>query len=95
MHLTIFKSRHLPVDIESQLLSQHESEIRDLLPVLGPLFGLGAAMFTVWNHLIDPAHASTTLPVRAGFVLPGAAAYWPTGLCRTLITPDVKLSRTT
>lgn len=69
--------RSLPEQAERELRVQHDLEIRQLLPVLGPLFGLGVILFNVWDHLIDPEHAWYALAVRVSFVLAGAVAYLP------------------
>jgi diguanylate cyclase (GGDEF)-like protein len=80
MKLAVFAQRPLPPEAEERLLSQHESELEELLPVLGPLFGIGVILFFSWDYLIDPRHAMLTLAVRVAFVLPGMAAYISTRL---------------
>lgn len=70
--------RALPDDDERELSAQHDANILQILPLLGPLFGLCIILFAVWDFLIDPLHAPTTLAVRAIFVLIGALAYLPT-----------------
>lgn len=72
--------RSLPESAERELSAQHQLEIRQLLPVLGPAFGLVVILFNVWDHLIDPEHAWSALLVRSSLVLVGAIAYWPTRL---------------
>lgn len=66
--------------IERELVEQHGAEIRQLLPLLGPLAGLGVILFSLWDYLIDPANAWTTSTVRIMFVLVGSIAYVPTRL---------------
>ncbi|MBI1891525.1 MAG: GGDEF domain-containing protein [Burkholderiales bacterium] len=70
----------LTPELEAQLVSQHEAEIGELLPVLGPLFGFGVIAFSIWDYLIDPAHAPLAFFLRAAFVGVGGLAYWPTKL---------------
>lgn len=70
----------LPEQAERELSAQHDSEIRQLLPALGPLFGVGVLAFGAWDYLIDPAHAWTAFGVRVIFVLMGSIAYLPTRL---------------
>lgn len=65
---------------ECELCSQHEAAIAELLPLIGPLFGIGVILFNVWDRLIDPAHALTSLTVRFTLVLIGAAAYFSSGI---------------
>lgn len=72
--------RALPEQAERELTAQHSAEIRQLLPVLGPLFGLGVILFSAWDHVIDPKHAGIALAVRVALVLIGSAAYLPTRL---------------
>lgn len=72
--------RSLPAELESELLAQHEQDVEKLLPVLGPLFGLGVMLFSAWDYVIDPYQAPSTILIRLGFVLLGALAYVPTRL---------------
>lgn len=80
MKFPIFKQALISDDLESQLIRQHESEIGELLPLLGPLFGLGVLLFTVWDYWIDAALAPYTFLTRFILVLIGSTAYWPTRL---------------
>lgn len=80
MSFKFSKLRPLPEPDECELLAQHESEIRQLLPVLGPLFGWGVILFGLWDYWIDPAHALTTVSVRIILVFIGSVAYLPTEL---------------
>ncbi len=70
----------MPDSVERELVDQHDSEIQQLLPMLGPLAGLGVILFSIWDYFIDPANALTTTVVRVLFVLIGSAAYFPTRL---------------
>lgn len=74
--------RHDPVSAEAdeQLVRQHEAEIGELLPLLGPLFGFGVIAFSIWDYLIDPLQAHLTFATRVALVLLGAVAYWPNRL---------------
>ncbi|MBI3283850.1 MAG: GGDEF domain-containing protein [Burkholderiales bacterium] len=72
--------RPLPPAAERELSAQHDAEIRQLLPILGPLFGLAVILFNVWDHLIAPQQAWGTLAVRLGLVGVGSLAYLPTRL---------------
>jgi diguanylate cyclase (GGDEF)-like protein len=67
--------RALPAGADAALLEQHERDMRALLPLLGPLFGLAVLGFSAWDWLIDPARAPQTLLLRAALVGAGAIAY--------------------
>lgn len=54
--------------------------LEQLTPVLGPVFGVAVVMFAVWDYMITPAAASTTLLVRLLLVLAGAPAYFRTSI---------------
>lgn len=75
MMLPIFAQRPLSPEAERELLAQHESELGELLPVLGPVFGIGVILFSSWDYLIDIRHAGAAMAARAFFVLLGIAAY--------------------
>lgn len=75
-----------PESAERELSAQHQLEIQQLLPLLGPAFGLVVILFNVWDHLIDPERAWSALAVRVALVLVGAIAYWPTRLSWNPIT---------
>ncbi|HEY8025753.1 MAG TPA: GGDEF domain-containing protein [Burkholderiaceae bacterium] len=60
--------------------ARHEEEMRRLLPVLGPLFGIAVVSFGIWDFLIDATHAELTFVLRIALVLIGAPAYFTTGL---------------
>lgn len=75
-----FSLQSLAKEDEAALIEQHGSEIRILLPVLGPLFGLAVLLFGIWDYLIDPHQALATLAVRVLFVLAGSIAYRQTRL---------------
>lgn len=72
--------RALPEQANRELNAQHTREIQQLLPVLGPLFGLVVILFNIWDHMIDPNHAWDTLGIRVLLVLLGSIAYFPTPL---------------
>jgi len=72
--------RALPEPAERELILQHEADVERLLPLLGPLFGLAVVLFSVWDYMIDPAHAPAALLARAALVLLGAPAYFSTKL---------------
>lgn len=81
--MTLFNSpslKSLPTTEECELTHQHNLEIQQLLPLLGPIFGLAIIMFHVWDYLIDPSQAWLALTVRLGLVCLGAIAYFPTPL---------------
>jgi diguanylate cyclase (GGDEF)-like protein len=73
----------LPEQDERELITQYSAEVNKLLPVLGPLFGMGVLLFGIWDYLIDPQHALTALLVRVALVIAGSLAYLPTRLCWT------------
>jgi diguanylate cyclase (GGDEF)-like protein len=75
--LNLFNSHPLPGQLERELIAEHEAEIGDLLPMLGPLFGLGVILFSVWDFLIDSLHAPAALVLRIALVLLGSVAYGP------------------
>lgn len=72
--------RPLPKQAEHELEARHDSEVRQLLPMLGPLFGLVVILFTPWDYLIDPLQVWSALAVRVTLVLLGSIAYLPTRL---------------
>ena len=49
--------------------------LSDLLPVLGPVFGMAVILFTAWDYWIAPERAWTTAMLRLSFVLVGALGY--------------------
>lgn len=69
--------RLLPAQMERELALRQEAELQQLLPVLGPVFGLVIILFAGWDYLVDPAHASLTLGVRLACVVIGTLAYVP------------------
>lgn len=73
----IFKFRCLPPSLERELVDRNESEIRELLPVLGPLLGVGVLLFSIWDFFIDPANALHAFVARLAFVMIGMAACKP------------------
>jgi len=72
--------RQLSTEDEAELVAQHDADIQQMLPLLGPLFGLGVILFNLWDYWVDPAHALTALAVRVGLVLAGSIAYQHTRL---------------
>ena len=70
---------------EAELVAQHGAEIKRILPLLGPFFGFGVILFSLWDHWIDPAQALATFGVRVGLVLVGSLAYLPTRLPWTAV----------
>lgn len=79
--LGLHRLRALPQPAERAMHAQHDAELEQMLPVLGPLFGLGMVLFSVWDLLLDPHLARYTLALRALAVLAGSAAYFPNALC--------------
>jgi diguanylate cyclase (GGDEF)-like protein len=79
------KSATLSIEAEREMVTQHDAEIMQLLPILGPLFGLVVVLFNAWDHLIDPDQAGLTLAVRISVVLVGAMAYFRTRLPWTAV----------
>jgi diguanylate cyclase (GGDEF)-like protein len=77
MNLSIFKLQQLKPDIEAQMLRQNEAQMGELLPTLGPLFGIVVILFSIWDYTIDAEHAPLTLAVRLLLVLAGSIAYRP------------------
>lgn len=75
-----FNLRALPKPAEIELTARHDAEILQLLPALGPLFGLCILAFSAWDFLIDPAHAVAALAARSWLVLAGSLAYVTTRL---------------
>lgn len=73
----IFRSQYLPATLEAELVEKSESEMRDLLPILGPLLGVGVLLFALWDYLIDASGAPHALTVRLLFVLAGLACCDP------------------
>lgn len=67
----------LPSQDDAEFQAQHDAYLVQLLPWLGPAFGMGVLLFSVWDYLIDPAHAVLTMFFRAVCVLAGAPAYLP------------------
>ncbi len=78
--LGLHRLRALPPPAERAMHAQHDAELEQLLPVLGPLFGLGMVLFAVWDMLLDARLAEYTLLLRALAVLIGSAAYLPNAL---------------
>jgi diguanylate cyclase (GGDEF)-like protein len=78
--LGLWRLRALPQPAERAMHAQHDAELEQMLPVLGPLFGAGVLLFAVWDMLLDPLLARYTLALRALAVLAGSAAYFPNAL---------------
>jgi diguanylate cyclase (GGDEF)-like protein len=66
--------------IELDAEKKHNEEILQLLPLLGPLFGLSVLSFGIWDYLIDPAQALSSFYVRLVLVVLGSSAYFVTRL---------------
>lgn len=49
--------------------------LSEMLPTLGPLFGLAVVLFAVWDSWIAPERAALTATLRVLLVLVGAAGY--------------------
>ncbi|MET0983327.1 MAG: GGDEF domain-containing protein [Telluria sp.] len=52
-----------------------DQALEQLLPVLGPVFGLLVVLFGAWDYWIDPAAAGTTVRIRVALVLIGSLGY--------------------
>lgn len=52
-----------------------DRSLSELLPVLGPVFGLAVILFAAWDAWLAPAMAPLTACLRVLFVLAGAVAY--------------------
>jgi diguanylate cyclase (GGDEF)-like protein len=72
--------KSLPDATEREMTARHDHELGQLLPILGPIFGLVVILFHVWDHLIDADHAQAALLVRLTLVALGATAYFATRL---------------
>ena len=77
--------RPLRGDFERELTGRHNAEMGQLLPVMGPLFGLAVLLFSFWDFMIDAERAWLVLAVRIVLVMAGAAAYFPSRLHWTSI----------
>lgn len=65
---------------EQELTTRLDFELGQLLPMLGPLFGLIVLSFALWDYFIDPAQLLTTFSIRTACVLAGSLAYIETRL---------------
>jgi diguanylate cyclase (GGDEF)-like protein len=72
--------RPLRGDFERELTGRHNAEMGQLLPVMGPLFGIAVLLFSFWDFMIDVERAWLALGVRIVLVMAGAAAYFPSRL---------------
>lgn len=61
---------------ERELGEQIDRAIKQLLPVLGPAYGISIALFGGWDYWIDAAQADVTAKIRLVLVMIGALAYW-------------------
>lgn len=75
------KLQQLPRKLEEQLCSKHESDVDQLLPVVGPVLGLLMIGFALRDYLVDPGHVSETLLLRVAAVAVSAIAFRRTTLC--------------
>ncbi|MDF3036442.1 MAG: hypothetical protein K0S28_1716 [Paucimonas sp.] len=80
MSFKIFEQTPLSSEAERQLHSQHEADLSELLPRLGPLLGIGLVLFSFWDYIIDAQSAPLTLYIRIAFVIAGTLAYFPNRL---------------
>jgi len=78
--LEFFAHGKISAEEEPDFLARHDEDMLRLLPLLGPLFGIGVILFGFWDLLIDPARAELTFAIRLALVLAGALAYYPTRL---------------
>jgi diguanylate cyclase (GGDEF)-like protein len=60
---------------EKEFGADLDRRLSDLLPVLGPLFGMAVLLFAAWDYWIAPEQAWTTAMLRLSFVLVGALGY--------------------
>jgi diguanylate cyclase (GGDEF)-like protein len=65
----------LPPEQRSLFDDQIDRNIRDLLPVLGPVCGAFVILFGAWDFWIDQQDIATTLRIRVLLVLVGSLAY--------------------
>lgn len=72
--------QRLPRKLEEQLRSKHESDVEQLLPVVGPVLGMLMIGFGLRDYLIDPEHAGQTFLLRVAAVAVAAIAFWRTAL---------------
>lgn len=61
---------------ERELGEQIDRTIMQLLPVLGPAYGISIVLFGGWDYWIDAVQASLTTKIRLVLVMIGALAYW-------------------
>lgn len=80
MPLAKITLQSLPPAFEQQLRSKHQSEVEQLLPIVGPVMGFLMIAFAMRDYLIDPAHAMLSLALRLACVAVAALAFWRTPL---------------
>ncbi len=66
----------LPAEDERELGEHIDRTIGQLLPVLGPAYGISIVLFGGWDYWIDTARWGMTADIRLGLVLVGALAYF-------------------
>jgi diguanylate cyclase (GGDEF)-like protein len=69
-----------PPEVSSEVERNHDAEIAQLLPLLGPLCGLAVLLYGVWDYLIDSSEFVYTLGIRSAMVLLGSTAYFPNSM---------------
>ncbi|KQQ97148.1 diguanylate cyclase [Massilia sp. Leaf139] len=62
-------------ELEQHFDAQVDAGLAQLLPVLGPVFGVFVILFAAWDAWLDPERALLTVCVRIAMVLLGALAY--------------------
>lgn len=67
--------RALPAQDERGLDEHIDRSIGQLLPVVGPAYGMSIVLFGGWDYWIAAAHWGVTAAIRLGLVLAGAPAY--------------------
>lgn len=65
----------LDADDERAFGAAVDRTLEQLLPVLGPVFGVLVVLFGAWDYWIDPATAGTTVRIRVALVLAGTLGY--------------------
>jgi diguanylate cyclase (GGDEF)-like protein len=74
------KPRAFPQDWEDRLCGMHESDVEQLLPIVGPVLGALMIVFGLRDYLIDPEHAYQAFLIRVAAVTLSAIAFRRTNL---------------
>ncbi|GAB3550791.1 hypothetical protein GCM10027343_34320 [Noviherbaspirillum agri] len=74
------KLQLLPPELEEQLRSKHESDVDQLLPIVGPVLGMLMIGFGLRDYLIDPEHAGQAFLLRVAAVVISVIAFRRTTL---------------